>query len=77
MQKAINKFYGKRKEIALAVILSVIVLLGMAYFIIFVYGIYINVENYSVREITVGESNLNFEGSIKGKVLISSLKFYN
>ncbi|KAB3530909.1 hypothetical protein F8154_13390 [Alkaliphilus pronyensis] len=62
MKKATNMIYGKRKMIFLAVILSIVVLLGMAYFITFVYGAYINVENYGVREVLVDESSLNFKG---------------
>ena len=42
---------------------SILGLLALTYFVVSVYGAYINVENYSVREITVEDNQLNFRGT--------------
>lgn len=42
---------------------SILALLGLTYFVVFVYGSYIHVANYPVREITVEANQLNFRGT--------------
>ncbi len=42
---------------------SILILLSLTYFVAFVYGAYIHVENYPVREITVEDNQLRFRGT--------------
>lgn len=57
-----NKTKRKWKIITTFVIISAI-LLSALYFLGFVYGSYIEVENYSVREITVQDNILHLTGT--------------
>ena len=64
---------GKLKKLSIkrTVILGIFILLGLAYFIIFIYGSYIHVESYGVKEINVQNDNLHF----KGYTMSSALTF--
>jgi len=52
-----------KNKIISVVAWSIFGLLGLTYFVVFVYGSYIHVKNYPVREITVEDNQLNFRGT--------------
>ncbi|MCD8501388.1 MAG: hypothetical protein LRY71_06460 [Bacillaceae bacterium] len=56
-------YLNKKSKIMIAMVIAILLLLSTFYFVGFVYGSYIGVENYSVREITVQDNILHLTGT--------------